>query len=693
MRGNYYLLRKPSKEYVLSELKRKELILEFSDDKSSSPDNIGTYINFYYESIWKRRYGMRRIKYENQNVNGTETISPLFAPTPIRLSTGGLKYPTSAIRCYTVNGEPGPSPDTKLRILFSNRVDRNLTIGWNIVGGSSTNFINPGFYETATHYDDPLEPSVDLNYAISNQYFYYPAGREYTENNLFSTFWNKTIIDIDKQKLMEMRFYMSEEAISTLKMNSIFFLEINDVQNYFIINKIKEYNIETGEAILELITYDLEVGITRAERVDDFNIWSGYVGSELPTKDPRGRGLDYFDGTIRPDRGIEFGDRNNLDGIGNISTGVRNTVSGDGNIVKGDDNFIEGKWNDLSGVGNYIDGNSNEVRGNENEVYGDNVDIKGDGNLNTGSNNEIRGNENIVDGWNITLKGDNLVGTEWNSQYFNDYKVNPSGVIENPLIIRVNTALSGDSADNQFQLSYDTGGTILVKWGDGSEDFTNGVLTHTYLNPGIYNIEITAVPTVNEYIFTVDRTKIIGIFSIGNLGWTDSIEVFSGCSNIARIVLNDGRFLSNSLRTGEMFAGIISTPNIDVSSFDTSSLTGAVEMFRDGGWETINISGWNTSNLTLMNGMFRDCPNLTEVIGLSSFNIDNVIDMTDIFTGTTLSSTNYEEIWAGWTLSTPQTGVTFSGGGMTLSVGSPGDIVRDDFITNYSWIVIDGDNP
>jgi len=664
MKGEYILNRKTIKENLVSDLKVKEIILEWRNDNSGS-ESISQIINREYSDVWRVSYGRSRIRFDNENSTAVETITLPFGATPIInnniLNDLLLSYPTSAINTY--------SPQSAPKALFLNKVDCNFPIGYNIdpKTGSSTQFLNLGYYHTATHWNDPNNPTEDLNFGISREYYYIPNA-EFTENNLVNKFWRGTIKEIDSSKLITIEMWMSDSAISTLKMNTKFYLEILGQTGYFIINKLIQWDGVTNKATLELITYEENPDFSKRKNISTGKPVGNSGRTELKERDNYNLG-DY---TI-------VGRDNSVEGNKGSVIGDRNTISGDFNNVKGTDNSVVGGYNELTGVRNVSTGDFNTINGGSN--------------FNEGNFNNITGDRNIISGDRIIVRGNDLVATESDSQYFTDYKVNSSGVIENPLTIRVNTQLTGDTSDNQFALSYDTGGTILVKWGDGSEDFTNGVLTHTYLNPGIYNIEITAVPTVNEYIFTVDRTKIIGIFSIGNLGWTDSIEVFSGCSNIARIVLNDGRFLSNSLRTGEMFAGIISTPNIDVSSFDTSSLTGAVEMFRDGGWETINISGWNTSNLTLMNGMFRDCPNLTEVIGLSSFDISSVIDMTDIFTGTTLSSTNYEEIWAGWTLSTPQTGVTFSGGGMTLSVGSPGDIVRDDFITNYSWIVIDGDNP
>jgi len=69
--------------------------------------------------------------------------------------------------------------------------------------------------------------------------------------------------------------------------------------------------------------------------------------------------------------------------------------------------------------------------------------------------------------------------------------------------------------------------------------------------------------------------------------------------------------------------------SLDLSSFDTSSVTNMGGMFRDSQAASLDLSSFNTANVTNMAGMF--CGSKATSINLSSFNTSNVRDMSDMF--------------------------------------------------------------
>jgi uncharacterized repeat protein (TIGR01451 family) len=72
---------------------------------------------------------------------------------------------------------------------------------------------------------------------------------------------------------------------------------------------------------------------------------------------------------------------------------------------------------------------------------------------------------------------------------------------------------------------------------------------------------------------------------------------------------------------------------------------------------------------------------------LGSWNVDALANATSMFTGVTLSTTNYDALLNGWASQTLQPGVIFSGGNSQYCAG--GD-ARAKMISTYGWSITDG---
>ena len=63
-----------------------------------------------------------------------------------------------------------------------------------------------------------------------------------------------------------------------------------------------------------------------------------------------------------------------------------------------------------------------------------------------------------------------------------------------------------------------------------------------------------------------------------------------------------------------MFDGCSKLTSLDLSSFDTSNVTGMRGMFNGCiGLTSLDLSGWNMSKVTDMSFMFRGCTSLTSI--------------------------------------------------------------------------------
>ncbi|EAH1362018.1 BspA family leucine-rich repeat surface protein, partial [Listeria monocytogenes] len=81
------------------------------------------------------------------------------------------------------------------------------------------------------------------------------------------------------------------------------------------------------------------------------------------------------------------------------------------------------------------------------------------------------------------------------------------------------------------------------------------------------------------------------------------------------------------------FAGCTSLEALDVSNFDTSSVTNMAAMFSDNEKvEKLDLSTFDTSSVTNMGTMFKNC---TALKSLYLDNFTHAASSTDMFTGTT----------------------------------------------------------
>ena len=121
------------------------------------------------------------------------------------------------------------------------------------------------------------------------------------------------------------------------------------------------------------------------------------------------------------------------------------------------------------------------------------------------------------------------------------------------------------------------------------------------------------------------------------LGWFDpAIETFYYYSLADKVELN-----SDCLY---MFLDHVNLADIELSGFDTRSVTNMQGMFRNTGLTSLDLSSFNTENVTDMSGMFYDVKNLTN-LDLTPLNTSNVTDMHYMFTNmSSLTSLNLSRI-------------------------------------------------
>lgn len=113
---------------------------------------------------------------------------------------------------------------------------------------------------------------------------------------------------------------------------------------------------------------------------------------------------------------------------------------------------------------------------------------------------------------------------------------------------------------------------------------------------------------------------------------TNMDSMFGDCSSLTTLDLSNFNTSSVTDMDG-MFDGCSSLTTLNLSSFNTSSVKSMDSMFRRcSSLTTLNLSNFNTSNVESMYRMFSYCTNL-ETLNISTFDTQNVSDIRGMFDG------------------------------------------------------------
>lgn len=276
------------------------------------------------------------------------------------------------------------------------------------------------------------------------------------------------------------------------------------------------------------------------------------------------------------------------------------------------------------------------------------------------------------------------------------------------------------SSNETFSLPLESGGTydFFVLWGDGQTDkitaYNDAEVTHTYLAPGTYRIQIMGTIYGWNLGNSSDKTKLYIIDNWGPIRIGSGNSHFYGCGNL--IINATNLFdLTNTTTFHRTFNDCTSLTTIDTSAWNTSSVVSFYRMFYNcTSLITIDTSAWNTSSVSTFYRMFYSCTSLTTIdtsawntssvvsflamfsyctslttIDTSAWNITSMTDATDMFFGVTLTTATYDELLVAWESQAVNNNVSFHGGGSKYSAGAPA-AARAALIADHSWTITDG---
>ena len=221
----------------LSDLSKKKTLLTYKSDKDE--------LNAAYEGTENEIYGQVEYTYESEFVRDVDKKELTFSPTPSHSTTFGAIVPA-------INGI---DPKMNIRVLLDGGVIpcQDFTIQEappQIVTVS-------GGYPYVGHFDNPLKPTLDINFAVCDFYFY-PELQVATNNGLFNLNWRRTLNAINKGKMLTALFWLDEYDVQTFKTNDKLWVD----SAYWHVNKITAYNANKRQLTkVELFPVDDEVKI------------------------------------------------------------------------------------------------------------------------------------------------------------------------------------------------------------------------------------------------------------------------------------------------------------------------------------------------------------------------------------------------------------------------------------------------
>jgi hypothetical protein len=224
-------------------LSGREYVYTYSED--------GDYYNERFQSNYSKAYGHRTLNIDNDFVPEKKETSVVFSGTP--LVNDGI---SSRIipKIYDADiSEGAKQTDANIRILYyGGMLDSSPSWAHQIVPGTVIYYDQ---YPYAGHWDNPITPTIDINFGMSPEYYYQGNGAtgpvQYTNNNLFKKYHEAQFLELASKdsKLITAMFYLTELDIQQLDFRDTILID----QTYYRLNKVIDYNpFKTGLTKVEL---------------------------------------------------------------------------------------------------------------------------------------------------------------------------------------------------------------------------------------------------------------------------------------------------------------------------------------------------------------------------------------------------------------------------------------------------------
>lgn len=215
----------------LSDLAAKRQVLTYKEDKDPANES--------YKATTNEVYGQAEYKFKSEFAKEVETTEIVFSPTPLMKTNFGAIVPLYS----------GRTPNSNIRLLFDGGT--KPCSPFRVVNFPGDEIVVATGYPYVGHFDDPITPTLDLNFGLSDFYMY-PL-ESFTNNNMFNLNWRRTFNQIDNGRMLTGMFDLDEYDVKTLRLNDKIFCE----NEYWNINRVVDYDTNNRKHTkVELISVD-----------------------------------------------------------------------------------------------------------------------------------------------------------------------------------------------------------------------------------------------------------------------------------------------------------------------------------------------------------------------------------------------------------------------------------------------------
>lgn len=403
---------------------------------SYKPDK--DYYNEKYTSTWQEIYGERAVESTNEFVQSEKKTELVFSPTPI-VAPPNNDRPVPTIIQVDDQNQPIET-DHNIRILYYGGLKPCLNTWQHIRPIGGWPYIpDPTTYSTypyAGHWDDPYNPTEDINFGLVKEVYYDDNLNPITvtNNNLYNKYYSRMINQYtDKDsKIVEGWFNVRPNDFKNWDFSKLYWFE----NAYFRLQKIENYN-PTGNDLTKCVFLYL----TDAPEFTSTTIPVIGGSGDVPVG---GGGIGTVD-----------------DSESKPVKSTKTAINPDNNNTTGKGVFIQGSNNGVANDSYYIN-----INGDGNKVFSEaeNIDIHGD-------NNTIEAGVK-----NVTLINTNgLTIEESNVTYIDGQKVNPSAISQPTDVEEVSSNTTYDP-DVRAYVVDTSGGDVTITFDPSSFTYPEGTV-------------------------------------------------------------------------------------------------------------------------------------------------------------------------------------------------------------------------
>jgi hypothetical protein len=457
----------------LPELSAKKIVLTYKQD-GDEPNKT------YFDGV-REIYGQVEFTYSNEYVRGVDTKELVFSPTPIGKTPFNAYVPMIS----------GMFPRTNIRILYDGGM---FTCDeFDIYDYSTTGQIGLTSYPLVHHWNDPLNPSFDINFAACDYYYY--DSYNLTNNNLYNLYWRRTINQINTGKMLIAYFDLNESDIQSLKLND----KIRIDNSWWNINKVIDYDCNTSNLTkVELMSVDTEI---------DF--------APFKTKIPTKPNVTEYIGITRDII------QRKIDGANTVAKGADVVIKGYGNVVNPDVKAV------IIGDNMYI---------TEDGVYTDKINAVAPGGDNFANADLVFDavHTHDMNGFGVILNNGNFVFNNGGFVVDGVSSLSNSGFAGYPTVT-IDGTLSGETAlkltSSGGGLALDIDGGIKRKTSSSSSNSNLGLDQEVFFaNCPIGGMTVTLpTTTLSGLTYTIKHNSLVGTVTVDTAG----AETIDGSASIA----------------------------------------------------------------------------------------------------------------------------------------------------------------